>query len=1041
MQVNAQGPKITGKVIDQKTGKPLAGVSVKVKNSSQSTITNEEGVFTIKAPSALSIVTFSYVGYAIQEVKAGSSTPLNISLSEIANELNDVVVVGYGTQKRSHLTGSVGTIDMQSINDLPVGNLSEALKGQIVGVSTTGGFSRPGEAATTVIRNPLFFAKDGGASTEPIYVIDDVLRTKADFDLLDATEIESMSVLKDAAAAIYGIIGSNGVIIVKTRRGKAGQAVINYSASIGVSNAMGKPKMLNAYQEAQYFNASAGGQKDWDPTGMASVSTYYTPDELDYFKTINYNWLDEAFHSSFDMRHALNISGGSDKATYFAGLSYSRQNSNFDGFGYDKYSFRASSDIKLATGLKLGLSLSANLGEKKNTFSKIGGESLDNDWKSLVNQSPMYPSHIKGLPVWIPGSGTGSSFDTYNFFAINETGDYTSSKNTGINFQGNLSYEFPFLKGLKASVNYNRNIGVSWGKNYGTYYKTYSFNPLGGAKHYLGDSVINTYSFKNGDVVRINPTYTDVYQFNGTINYDKQIGKHQIGVLFGYEQSETYADGVAGQVEGVLVGGLDNQNFATGTQTSTEATSESGRLAYLGRLDYNYSGKYLVQIQFRADASLHFAPENRWGYFPSGSLGWVISEEGFFSKLKHTVNYLKLRGSVGFMGLDATKAWQWSRSYKIQTGKAAVYGGNAAMGNAVVADVELANRDVHWDNVNKYNIGLDTKFLNSRLTATIDGFLDHRYDMLQALTSSPSYLIGATLPTENFGSANNFGIEASVSWHDNISRDWSYGVTANFNWQDNKYLIYDVAAGDRGTFKDPVGKSDDMGYYGYKYLGMFRSQADIDAYVSKYNITKLRSYTVSQLRPGMLYYEDIRGAQDPVTHKYAGPDGIIDDNDKTYLNRHQNNHYGLGVNWNISYKSISLKVMMGLNWGGVNAVEGSARKMSKNAWTNRPAFWSDAWTPTNVNAKYPNPYFSDDYDIDSDFWWRSSTTFNINNFNLSYTLPKSVTGKLRFNSARLYLIGTNVLNILNPYDYKSTSSSYDAFPAERTFTFGLNVNL
>jgi TonB-linked SusC/RagA family outer membrane protein len=1040
MQLYAQGPKITGTVLDQKTGKPLAGVSVKVKNSSQSTITNEAGVFTIKAPSAFSIITFSFVGYGIKEVKAGSAAPLDISLSEVANELDDVVVVGYGTQKRSHLTGSVATVEMKNVTDLPVGNMSEALKGQVNGVSISGGFARPGEVATITIRNPLFYSKDGG-SKDPLFIIDDIVRSKTDFDILDASEIENVSVLKDAAAAIYGILGSNGVIVVRTKRGKSGTASINYSGSYGVSDATEMPKMMTGYQQAQYMNDYNGGSKLWDTTATYALPGYYTADELASYKTHNYQWLPMAWQSSHNMRHTLNVSGGSDKATYFAGFNYNENNSNFDGAHYKRYSFRSSSDIKLANGLKLALGLSADLGDKKNTFNKQGNESLDNDWRTLVGAPQFVAPYINGLPILIPGTGTSGNINNYNYFAVHDLDNYTSAYTSVINFQGQLSYEFPFLKGLKASVNYNKNVSNSWGKQYGTKYSVYNFNTLGAHNHILDTSYNKTYSFSNGDRIRLNPILTTNYQLNGMLNYDRSFGKHQIGVLFGYEQSETFSDGVAAMVDGVVVGGLDNQNFATGTQTSNQSTmvSEAGRVAFIGRVDYNYAGKYLVELQFRADASQNFAPENRWGYFPSGSLGWVISEEPFFRNLLSKVNYFKIRASAGFLGLDATKSYQWLRSYQLATGKAAVYGGSNSTdrGNAIITNVEIANRAVHWDNVNKYNIGIDSKFLNNRLAITTDAYIDYRSDMLSNLTSSPSLLIGAALPSENFAKANTFGFEASFNWRDKIDRDWGYNMTANFNWMDDKQIIVDQPTGNIGTYLDATNKSDDVGFLGYHSLGMLRTQSDVDALLAK-----TPNYTIfgNAPKPGMLYFQDVRGPKD-ATGNYTAPDGKITLEDQDYLNKHATNHYGLGFNWGVTYKTLSLNVVMGLSWGGVSSVESAARKLG-TAYSNRPEFWADHWTPTNTNAKYPSPYYNFSYDLATDFWWRSSTSFRVSNFNLSYALPQQWASKANFNSARIYLIGTNPLNFFNPYNYKDNANgSYDVFPQLRTFTLGLNVNL
>jgi len=1042
ISVAAQERTVTGKVTDP-DGKPIPGVNVKVKNTTNGTTTNAKGEFTIKAPSAESIISFSHVSFIFQEQKAGTENNIEVKLTTAEKAMDEVVVVGYGTQKKSHLTGAVGTVDPKSILDLPVGNLSEALKGQIVGVGVSGGFARPGEPATITIRNPIFLSKDGG-SKEPLYVVDDIIRTKSDFDLLDASEVESISVLKDASAAIYGILGSNGVIVIKTKKGKSGAPSITYSASFGISDAPQMPKMMNAYQHAVWLNDYNAGSKNWDMVATTALPAYYTDDELEYFKYHTYDWLDLAWQKAFETRHTLNISGGSDRATYFAGLSYSSQNSNFDGLRYNRYSFRSGTEMKLATGLKLGLSLSGNLSDKKNTFNKQGNESLDNDWRTLVTAAPYYAPYIKGLPILIPNTNTNSNINNYHYFAVHDLDNYTSSYGTGLNFQGQLTYEFPFVKGLKAGVNYNKNISNNWGKQYGTKYDVYQFAMTGTHNHILDTTVVKSWTLSNGDRVRLNPTISKVYQLNATVNYDRTFGKHQIGALFGYEQSESFADGVAGQVDGVVTGGLDNQNFATGAQASNETTSEAGRLAYIGRLNYSFANRYLFEAQFRADASQNFAPENRWGYFPSFSVGWVVSEEPFFDKATKVFNYLKLRASAGFLGLDATKPYQWLRSYAIQTGKAAVFGGNSDRGLAVVNNVDLANRAVHWDNVDKYNGGIDMRFLRNRLSVTLDGFIDKRTNMLTALTASPSILIGTAIPSENFSNINTFGFEGTATWKTNIGKNWDYRITTNFTWYDNKVLKSDVPKGDIGTFKDPTGRSSDLGFLGYRSLGILRTQADVDAYIAKYHITDLLGYKIGSAtppRPGMIAYEDIRGKFDAATGKYAGPDGIIDANDQDYLKKKSENHYGLGINWGVGYKTIRLDVVMGMSWGGISSVESAARKKAET-YSNRPLFWSNHWTPDNIDAVYPSPYYTSSYDVATDFWWRSSFSFRVTNFNLSYSLPTGLIKKAGFNSARIILTGINPISFFNPYDYKDNANgSFDVFPQLRSFNLGLNVNL
>lgn len=1036
LSVMAQERVVTGKVNDQQTGKPLSGVSVKVKNTTTVAVSDEQGNFKVKVPSSESVLSFTYVGYGVYEIKAGLSGNILATLAPSVNNMQDVVVVGYGAKKRIHLTGAVETINMQEVEDLPLGSLSQIVRGQTVGVSTSGGFARPGEPASITVRNPIYFSKDGG-SKDPLFVIDDIIRNKSDFDLLDATEIESMSILKDASAAIYGIIGSNGVVVVKTKRGKAGALSVSYNGSYGVSDAPYMPKMLSGFEQAKYINSYLAGSRAWDMTSTQALAGYYSPDELDYFKNNSTDWLKKAWQSSHNQRHTVNVSGGTDRATFFAGISYNENNSNFDGLGFKRYSFRSSSDIKITKALKLGLSLSGELGDKKNTFNKQGNESLDNDWKTMIGMAQFIPPYIDGKPVAIPGAGTSGNINNYHYFAVHDLNNYTASYSSVLNFQGQLSYEVPFIKGLKANANFNKNVANTWGKQYGTKYQVYNFNTTGAKNHILTNTYNAIYTFSNGDRVRINPSLATSYQLNGTLTYDRTFGKHEVGAFFGYEQSESFSDAVAAQVDGVVTGGLDNMNYGTIPVLSNEPISEAGRMAYIGRFNYNYDDRYLLEATMRADASQNFAPENRWGSFPSVSAGWVISQEKFFAPLKDKINFLKLRGSVGFLGLDATKSYQWLRSYAIQTGKAVVYGGNADRGVAVVTNVEIANRAVHWDNVDKYNIGLDARFFNNRLSISTDAYIDYRSNMLSNLSSSPSILIGASLPSENFGKANTFGYELSATWKDNINKDWNYKITANYSWSDNKQIVIDQAKGLNGTYLDGLNKSSDMGFLGYKSLGILRSQAEVNALLAKSPNYKILGQAPM---PGMLHFQDIRGPKD-ASGNYTAPDGTITSDDQDYLTPKQSNHYGLGFNMSLSYKKLSLNVVTGMSWGGISSVESAARKVGNNIWQNRPAFWADHWTPDNPNAAYPSPYYAATYDVASDFWFRSSFTFRVTSLNLSYSLPQAIGKKFGFSNARVYMVGTNPFNLYNPFDYKdNVNGSYDVFPQLKTLTFGLNVN-
>lgn len=1023
------GKTITGNIKDA-ASQPLPGANIIIKGTKIGTVSNSEGNFKLTLSQGNETLVISSVGYQSREVAVNGQNFVAVTLDDDVASISEVVVVGYGTQKKVSLTGAVAAVDMKAIQELPVGSLSAALQGQMPGVSVSGGTSRPGENAQITVRNPIILSKDGG-TLRPLYVIDNVVRTEEDFNLLDASEVEAISVLKDAAAAIYGARSNQGVVVVSTKRGKVGAPKFSYSGSVGISDAAMLPKMMNGFEQATYLNDLnfAAGRTATDPL-------IYTQDELEHFKQNNYNWLETAWKPSTVMRHALNVSGGNDRATYFAGITYNAQNANFDNINANKWTFRASTDITVAKGLKTGLSLSGDLYDKRMYYLKQGGENPENDMKALLYTPQFNPPYVNGLPVLLSNAGNVNTVDAFHFFEVQNSDNYTRTRNTGLNVTANIDYEIPFIKGLKARVLFAKTLDNSFGKQYGTKYNVYSFTMLGQNKHIYGGDILRTVTLNNGDRVRINPSYNDTYQLNGYLNYDRQFGKHHVSAIAFFEQSETNFNSVAAMAEGVIIGGLDNMRYATGTQTANETQSESGNLSYAGRINYNFANKYLVEIAARYDASTNFAPEYRWGFFPSISAGWVISDEQFFKNNVSFVDFLKFRGSLGFMGGDATKAYNWLTSYSIQTGKGAVFGGNADRPLIVSPNNAMSNRQARWDNNTKYNFGIDAQFLKNRLSFGFDAFYDHRYNMLTALTSSVPLLVGATLPSENYASVDGFGYEISLGWSNKITSDWSYKINTFLSWSDNKQLIVDVDKGKLGTYEDPIGKSTDMGVQGYRYLGMFRTQQDVDSWLEKNP-----NYTIfgAAPKPGMLYYQDIRGPKD-ASGQYTAPDGKITDADLDFLTKKANNHYGLGFNVSTTYKNLTVSAVMGASFGGQAVVESSARSQATLT-ANRPQFWADHWTPQNTQAAYPSPYYRDAYNVVSEFWFVNALSAGMRNFNISYNLPAQASKKLGLNNLKVYLVAVNPFNFYNPYSYKTYSGSYDAYPTLRSFSLGLNLGL
>jgi TonB-linked SusC/RagA family outer membrane protein len=1029
VKAGARWENITGTVKDSK-GEPLPGVSITIKGTKTSTSTDVDGVFRLNLPIGDETLVFSYLGFESKEVKANGNASLAVILEESTSSLNEVVVIGYGSQKKVSLTHAVETIDMKAIEDLPVGSLTAALRGQIAGVSVSGGQARTGQNATVMIREARILSKDGG-TTEPIYVVDDVVKTSAEFNLLDQSEIESITVLKDAAAAIYGVNGNQGAILVKTKRGQKGDAKISYSGSVGVTDAAMLPKMMSGYDHARYLNTYNYTN---NPTDFPNSASRYTDDELAYFKEHNYDWLDMSWKSSTVNRHTLNVSGGSDKATYFGGITYNAQDANLENINSDRWTYRASTDVKLANGLNVGLQVSGDIYNNQAYWLKQGGENVERDMISLMQTPQFIPPYINGLPVNLSGNSNANA-ENFHFFAIQNNGDYTKTRNAGLNINLNVNYEIPFIKGLSAKAIYNQRSNNSFGKQYGTAYDVYRFSMLGDNKHIFGGDIIGKNTLRNGYMLRFNPTYEKSYQVNASLNYNRSFGKHNVSALAMVEQRETYADGVATYIEDPIMGGEDNMNYFYGASVlQSESESEAGYLSYIGRFNYNYDDKYLFEMTFRADGSTSFAPENRWGYFPSFSAGWVISKEDFFRDNVNFMSFLKIRSSLGFVGGNRTRAFQWYDRYRKQTQRSAVFGGDADR-TLIFNQNGIANRNVTWDDVTKFGIGLETRFLQDRLSLTVDGYKDRIHNMLTQLSSSVSYLVGEALPSENHSEVNTFGTEISLGWNDKINKDWSYRVNTFFTWSDDKNILRDISAGNLGTMMDITGRSSDLGVYGYKHAGIFRSQAEVDAF-----LVENPGYTVFGLtpKPGMMYYQDISGPRSG-RGDLTEPDGIITVDDQTYLTKKQDNHYGLGFNFGASYKSLSLSVTSGISWGGQSAVEGDARNRATTT-LNKPAFWSDHWTEENPNAKYPNPFYHQTYSVLSDFWFRSSTTIRVANMNLSYSLPSKLNSRLGISNARIFMVATNPFDLYNPYkDYRYGSGSYNVYPVLRTWSLGLNV--
>lgn len=1042
---------ITGNVIDN-TGLGLPGVNVIEKGTKNGVSTDIDGKYKISVKKG-AILSFAFIGMKTVEKKVENQSVVNVTLKDDATELESVVVVGYGTQKKKDLTAAVETVKMSEIRNLPVGDLGTAIAGRVLGVGVSGGSTRPGVKSSLTIRKPYSLAKDGG-NLNPLYVIDGVLQVDAQglndstlFDNLDSSEVESISFLKDAAAAIYGARSAQGVVLVTTKKGSKGAPKFSYSGSYGVSDKTYQTKVLNAYEFGQYVNIMNG------KNGFAQTANdkqyFFSQDELEYFKTLNNTYLDDEWSSSYSMRHNLNVSGGDDKATYFAGVSYYEENGNLSTLDYNKWNFRAGTDVNLSSNWKAGLQMSGFNSDQTKTFNKIGGEKDENDYNNLLLHVPYIPNYVNGLPIEL--SGNNDANQRYHYNEIKRLNNLAETTSNTMTFNLYTEYKVPFIKGLMARGAYARNMGNSRGSQYGTGYNLYQVTGLGENQHIFSDDIdiskAKSKFYTNGDRLYFSNTTNLSEQYNFTTSYSRDFGKHSVSGLFSIERSETTSNQEDVWKAGVLEGSNGQFNTASGAVDGRTFKNESGSLSYVGRLNYAYADKYLAEFLYRTDASTKFSPDNYWGNFYSVSAGWVISKENFFKS--SVVDFLKVRYSVGLLGKDDTKAWAWRQRYTFQGYKGAVFGGDKDNTNGFKMET-TPNPDATWSDELKMNFGIDSKFLDNRLSFTAESYYNIGTDLLINRTGNLPFTIGGSVAAENYGSVDSYGYEVSLGWNDNIGKDFRYGVDLRFGWSDNKII--------KGNFNDAnilfpwnaqPGKSSDNGVWGYDYLGMFKTQADVDAYVSKYKITEVkdidgkRLYTADKLKPGMLYYRDVR-SWDPVTKTFGAPDGIIDQYDQVQLAKKADSHAGIGSTLRFDYKGFSFNAVVNASFGGWADIDSGARKALKTKIpqivNNTVSIWNDIYdADVNPNGTMPNPAFGDSNSIQSSFWEVNAFRIQCRNISLGYTLPENILKTLNMNSCKINLVALNPFNLYNPYSFQEPNGSFMNYPTLRTISLGVNV--
>lgn len=959
---------VTGTVMDD-LGEPIIGAAVKVVDSPVGTVTDIDGKFSLSVKEG-SKLTISFIGYISQTI-TNLNNPKIVLMEDVA-KLDEVVVVGYGTQKMKNVTGAIETLSTDEIKDLSVGSLGDALSGMMSGLHVSSGGGRPGSTPSLQIRQSSIntsvtptSTRGGDADPSPLYVIDDFISTEEAFNNLDVSEVESITVLKDASAAVYGARAAYGVILVKTKRGKVGTPSISYNGQFGFTDALKLPKMLSAYDYGRIYNAARAAGTSTSDTESDNLRTqYFQTDELDTMRGLNYDLVDKEWSAAWTQRHSLNINGGTDKATYFAGASYFSQEGNMGRLDYDRWNFRAGVNANIGKWTKASFQISGDMGEQNNARNGISGGGTDADFNSLMTHLPFVPDYIGGRPVVYTGMQNVSSNLTavqlYNFRAVQNSPDNTENQTNNMSINGSLEHDFGWFKwtkGLKLKASYSRNIVNGKSNNIGTKINVYRLLNRGGSGGHLytGDDIdldesnFGTFTLDNGNLLTRTMNKTDSYQMNLTLSYARQFGLHNVSGLFSIEKAESEYEYVTGNITDPFsfTDGQSNSTATGATQTTTFSRTESGMLSYIGRLNYSYADKYLFEFLLRSDASTKFAPENYWGMFPSWSAGWVMSEESWFNKEKLGIDFLKIRGSFGILGRDNIQPWLWTQLYSRNADKGPVFGtsSNTSSGASFQMPQRGVNRDVHWDKTYKTNLGIDVRMLDNRFGITLDAYYDMGRELFTTFTGTSFYptTVGTQATPENFGEVDTYGVELTLNWKDKIGKDFSYWVKLTTGYSDNKIK----EAGFQATpgFDDIVrGERSDRGVWGYECLGMFRSYQEIEEYFATNNITSYLGNSKENIHPGTLIYRDVRGQRN-ADGSYGEKDGVIDENDYVKISHRANNPYGLTMNFGASYKNFSFSAQFGASWGAYALMQTNLRQESYSnmEYKNVSAIWKDMY--------------------------------------------------------------------------------------------------
>ncbi|MBJ6368970.1 TonB-dependent receptor [Snuella sedimenti] len=1027
--------KISGTVTDN-TGMPLPGVSIIIKGTTLGTTTDFDGNYSINAPKTNDVLVFSYIGYATKEININNQSTINITLEEAASQLEEVVVVGYGVQKKINVTGSVASIKADDVVTTPATNVKGLIVGQIPGVITNQTPGLPGND------NVSLSIRGFGS---PLVIVDGV---ESFLDRIDPNDIETISVLKDASAAIYGVRGGDGVILITTKRGKSGKVELNYHGYAGIQKPVKFPTPVTA---ADYIKAKRNGSfnAQYDPANSNDPIAYgdFTEDYLAEYESgakQSYNWVDALLKGGGSQitSHNISANGGSEKVRFYTSLGLLTQDGIFKGdYSYKKLNLTNNLDAKITDDLSL--SLNSSYIDETRDYAAYGVGTI---WNDLRTAQPFFRPELPD-----PNRAPYSGFTERSPVARTQKkfGGYSLTTLETLAAAMELKYNVPFLQGLTIGAKANVRMRRIYFEDLSKTYTVYQYNEED-ANYTPIQTVNQEPSFSKGVTSSgSDPRVRFLSRFY--LNYNNNFGKHKIGALAFMEKEDNEVDQLAATRRNLLSDDVPTIEAGDDANTTTFGTArplEYSRISFAGRFNYAFDDKYLLEATLRADASSKVSPKVRWGYFPSVSLGWNIAKENFLKN--SAINELKLRLSYSKTGKDSNIG---NTSFDYLTGFNELSSVYYLDGNPVtnIITAGLVNDRLTWIKNTLYNAGLDFRLLNGKFYGNVDVFYRLSEGLVAADIESVPSTFGANLPQVNLNSTNDHGFEFIIGYKGSIG-DLKLDLSGNFSFARARYgdWAQDINLDDPNQVRINLRNGRYINRsFGYISDGLINTQTELDDYVVSHTFETLDGSP----KVGDIRYVDVNGPD-------GTPDGVIDLYDRREIGYGSDPDITYGLNTRLTYKNFSLAMLwQGASLFNVNISGGNMRAPFNNeqvpltlhakySWTQDP---NSPGTGNNPNAKLPaynndgSRIWNDNF---SDFWQKDGTYVRLKTATLSYNLSQKTLDKIGFNNCTFYLTGDNLFaftklgiyeDLIDP-EQAYNNSGY-SLPLLRTYTFGVRIGL